>query len=322
MIRNIVENAGIASVQSMVNCIRTIDRLGENGSGDIISFLQSLNDNKEEYNNYVDTTKAGRQIEEEIKKAGFILDPGTPLCRNNFREMEDLPGVRGCIRFLIKNEKGEYDWKYFIKKRTKMKKIIINEEEKSFVNPESVREYAISFDSFDAVEEKMIFHNKIRQDRGESWIDNWCDNDEKQKRRVHAFFMDQLRESVSKDAYTGFVKSDSFMAIVCRTTERKMKDLRICYTNGEWALDQKVRGKHKRIMFERSATLYKEFQDGAVTFDEGCFIEKGEPYLWEDDIRFRVIGTGKYYKWDVKGLITEEDSDYWTYKFDEILNPI
>lgn len=131
---NIVENSNVNNISSMQGCMKLIKELAEesfenredNGNEDycIYELLCTLEDG------FVEKSFAKEQLKEEIAKAKQILD-GDQLRKYNDNktwedviiEAENYAFFKGAIRFLFRNEKGEWDWKDFDTKWGNAKKI-------------------------------------------------------------------------------------------------------------------------------------------------------------------------------------------------------
>ena len=112
---NIVENANINSIATMIGAIRLIDELGEH-SHNIYEFLASK-DSK------IKSETAKEQVKEEIAKAKQILN-GSPRDDGKswekiIRDAEKYAFFKGAIRFLFQDAEGnvtEESWGQFDKK--------------------------------------------------------------------------------------------------------------------------------------------------------------------------------------------------------------
>lgn len=105
---NIVENANINSIATMIGAIRLIDELGEH-SHNIYEFLASK-DSK------IKSEAAKEQVKEEIAKANQILH-GTPrpdgkLWKEVIIEAENYKFFKGAIRFLFTVDWNDFDTKW------------------------------------------------------------------------------------------------------------------------------------------------------------------------------------------------------------------
>ena len=147
---NIVENSNVNNISSMQGCMKLIKELAEesfenredNGNEDycIYELLCTLEDG------FVEKSFAKEQLKEEIAKAKQILD-GDQLRKYNDNktwediiiEAENYAFFKGAIRFLFRNENGEWDWKDFDTKWRNAKKYLKKEcqdNNKSAVNEE------------------------------------------------------------------------------------------------------------------------------------------------------------------------------------------
>ena len=121
---NIVENSNVNNISSMQGCMKLIKELAEesfenredNGNEDycIYELLCTLEDG------FVEKSFVKEQLKEEIAKAKQILD-GDQLRKYKDNktwedviiEAENYAFFKGAIRFLFRNEKGEWDWTDF-----------------------------------------------------------------------------------------------------------------------------------------------------------------------------------------------------------------
>lgn len=147
---NIVENSNVNNISSMQGCMKLIKDLAEesfenredNGNEDycIYELLCTLEDG------FVEKSFAKEQLKEEIAKAKQILD-GDQLRKYNDNktwedviiEAENYAFFKGAIRFLFRNEKGEWDWKDFDTKWKNVQRYFKKEcqkDDKSAVNEE------------------------------------------------------------------------------------------------------------------------------------------------------------------------------------------
>ncbi|MDR0604180.1 MAG: hypothetical protein LBG80_07765, partial [Bacteroidales bacterium] len=102
---NIVENANITSVQSMIGAMRLIDEL-EKHSREIYSWL--ANDT-----NKIDSDAASEQVAEEREKIKQIINNPTENWEEKIIDAENTAFFKGAIRFMFTKEDGTYDWSLF-----------------------------------------------------------------------------------------------------------------------------------------------------------------------------------------------------------------
>ncbi|MDN5355340.1 MAG: hypothetical protein PWQ43_282 [Rikenellaceae bacterium] len=120
---NIVENANIVNIQSMINTMREIDKLSKD-SHNIYDKLKNL-----------DVKNTGilyEQLKEEKEKANKILEPGW---ESKIIEAEKYAFFHGSIRFLFRKDPDSYDWNNFDMRFEKAKKYffekVVQEDGKS-----------------------------------------------------------------------------------------------------------------------------------------------------------------------------------------------
>lgn len=102
---NLVENGNINSIESMIGSLRLIDELSSN-SHNIYAFLAT--------DEPIKSNVAAEQQNEEREKAKKILED------INWEEViisaEKYAFFKGAVRFLFRNETGEWDWENFYQK--------------------------------------------------------------------------------------------------------------------------------------------------------------------------------------------------------------
>lgn len=149
---NIVENSNVNNILSMQGCMKLIKDLAEesfenredNGNEDycIYELLCTLEDG------FVEKSFAKEQLKEEIAKAkqilkgsydGNLAELKGKTWEDVIIEAENYAFFKGAIRFLFRNEKGEWDWKDFDTKWRNAKRYFKKEcqkDDKSAVNEE------------------------------------------------------------------------------------------------------------------------------------------------------------------------------------------
>ncbi len=111
---NIVENANINNIPSMIGCLRLVEELAEH-SHNILEWLKDKGATlKSEF--------AKDQIAEEIEKSKQILSDRTMAWKKKIEDAEKAAFFRGAIRFLFKDGKGDVNWKDFDTKYSNTKK--------------------------------------------------------------------------------------------------------------------------------------------------------------------------------------------------------
>ena len=109
ILRNLVENAGVDTVESMITCLRFIDKLG--------CFLRENNWKIYEFLPYYTpedispTSRLGVQWQEEKEKAKKIC--ADPSLEAKIKEAESYCFFNGTIKFLFTDRNGNVDWTNF-----------------------------------------------------------------------------------------------------------------------------------------------------------------------------------------------------------------
>ena len=155
---NLVENANIDTIASMVGCIRLIDELSSHANT-INKFLAS---NKSR----IDSNYAKEQIAEERKKAKLLLGDNSEEWKNILLESEKFFLFTGAIRCLFSSSDIDYNenieeyksrWKNSQKYFNKSEVVISDDFSKDAV---LMRSLISEFTSWEQIE-KFIFDNNI-----------------------------------------------------------------------------------------------------------------------------------------------------------------
>lgn len=102
---NIVENANINTIPSMIGCLKLVEELAEHSH----NILEWLKDDGVS----LKSDFAKEQVAEEIEKAKRILSDTSMVWKKKIEDAEKAAFFRGAIRFLYRNDKGEVDWNDF-----------------------------------------------------------------------------------------------------------------------------------------------------------------------------------------------------------------
>lgn len=108
---NIVENAGVNSISSMIGVMRLIDELSIH-SHEVYSFLDS-----QKHRKTIASNAAQEQLNQEINKAAQILSGEKSADNDSWEKIivkaEEFAFFNGSIRFLFQDEDGIPDWDNF-----------------------------------------------------------------------------------------------------------------------------------------------------------------------------------------------------------------
>lgn len=303
--RNIIENAGVDSVESMITVMRKINEFDPQ---DILVQLNNQSTNSKA------NTKIDKQIGEEIIKAKKISE--SEEWKTRIRTAEDTLFLCGKIKILFTDDIGQVNWEFFDDKLKNLNTFFSG----NLASVDFVKKYAKSFISFESVHDKgnLIFHNIGWQARGDSWLDELSEGD---TGRVDCLLRG-IELDCAQDDYRAFVTSRTFDRIVEKSGVFKGKeDLRIAwYWNGVYgcyALYKKSAQNNKLCFdyfssehppFLRNSMLSQLKDDDSFSLDDNQEVVEKEPYYFGDDIKFSY--DGKYYVW------TSNDSIY-TYDFNK-----
>jgi len=284
--RNIIENYGIDSINAMILCMKELNSFKDNVKN-IFEHLKML-----PIPLFDKPTKCELQKKEEILKAKQL---GT-LNENLIREAEDYSIFCGQIRILYTDDNGNENWTDFATKFSKAKSIF--DSNNGSVVLDYVKQYARSFADFNSTQDKMIFHQKGWQNRG----DNWLDVLEKDYTRSHKLLTGSMTD-VSSGEYKSFLESRTFEAVVKKWNPiTGESDLRIAMYHDKWALYKK--GVHNGKLyfddnsFKRNQKIKELCENSSISsfeIDAKSNFNLSECYYWGDDIEFTY--NRKSYLW-------------------------
>ena len=290
--RNVIENSGVDSVTAMISTMRKIDDFDPK---DILTSLAEMQIG------LVESTKTAKQIQEEIQKARKIKSENKDW-KQQIIEAEDTLFLCGKIGFLFKDDKGQENWDNFKTKLANLKEFF----DKDGASIDFVRRYALSFEDFNDVSDKLIFHNKSWQRRGDSWLDILSEDDSE---RVHKILMDEEYNN-AKGPYKEFVNSESFeKAVLKEGVFEGKKDLRIAWYNNSYALYKK-RAQNDKLCFDYSSDEHPEYSllrnsllselrevDG-FSLGSNQIIVEDESYYYGDDVFFEYNNINYFWSSD------------------------
>ncbi len=340
--RNIIENAGISSIKAMIDCMRLLDKYG-NHSVDILQYLHDLkNDDSKKAEigfegfSYEKLSYIHAQIAEEVQKAFKIMeheDQRRDDIKRLIRKTEDYSVFCGSIRFLFLDDNRNEDWgeneDNFKKRLNRAEKVFI--DGKNAVNYDFVKKFDALFKDYEDASEKYIFHVKGWAERGDSWLDVFCDYD--CRKQVNKWLLGN-EISVARDRFNSFVSSDAFETIVKKNKVLESKgDMRITRKDEHWVCVRKSSPKdmlifddddfHRNEHLSKLETKYKLVND-RYPFLINDSIKIGEGYYWYKDVYFMndsedifvYNSEGKIYKIHRDGNLDKE------YIFNETQNDI
>lgn len=309
--RNVIENAGVDSVAAMVSAMRKIDDFDPK---DILTALSEMQIG------LVESTKIAEQIQEEIQKVRKIKGENKDW-KQQIIEAEDTLFLCGKIGFLFMDDKGQENWDNFKTKLANLKEFFGKDE----ASIDFVRRYALSFKDFNDVSDRLIFHSKGWQRRGDSWLDVLSEDDSE---RVHKILMCEEYNN-AKGPYKEFVNSKSFeKAVLKEGVFEGKKDLRIAWYNNSYALYKKSvqndklcfdysSDEHPEYLLLRNSLLSKLREVDGFSLESNQIIVEDEAYYYGDDVFFEYNNIN--YFWSSDDCIYTFDIDKGTKSKNKIL---
>ena len=162
--KNLIENAGIDSISSMITCMRLINDI----------FKKTKENNYDIYdtlaNKYIIESPSSMldyQLIEEIEKAKVIYY-GNKL-EGEIIEAENFSFFNGTIRFLFLDENGSVNWDLFDKKFKKSKELF---KDNNTVSSKTVFALLQYFEQFDDIIDLHLFSTKGYHPRQWNWKKN------------------------------------------------------------------------------------------------------------------------------------------------------
>ena len=290
--RNVIENAGVDSVAAMVSAMRKIDDFDPK---DILTALSEMQIG------LVESTKIAEQIQEEIQKAKKIKGENKDW-KQQIIEAEDTLFLCGKIGFLFRDDKGQENWDNFKTKLANLKEFFGKDE----ASIDFVRRYALSFEDFNDVSDRLIFHSKGWQRRGDSWLDVLSEDDSE---RVHKILMCEEYNN-AKGPYKEFVNSKSFeKAVLKEGVFEGKKDLRIAWYNNSYALYKKSvqndklcfdysSDEHPEYLLLRNSLLSELREVDGFSLESNQIIVEDEAYYYGDDVFFEYNNINYFWSSD------------------------
>lgn len=309
--RNVIENSGVDSVTATVSTMRKIDDFDPK---DILTSLSEMQ------TGLVESTKTAKQIKEEIQKARKIKSENKDW-KQQIIEAEDTLFLCGKIGFLFRDDKCQENWDNFKIKLENIKEFF----GKDMASIDFLRRYALSFEDFNDVSDRLIFHDKGWQRRGDSWLDILSEDDSE---RVHKILMGEEYNN-AKSPYKEFVNSESFeKAVLKEGVFEEKKDLRIAWYNNSYALYKKSAqndklcfdyssDEHPEYLLLRNSLLSKLREVAGFRLDRNQIIVEDESYYYGDDIFFEYNNIN--YFWSSDDCIYTFDIDKGTKSKNKIL---
>ena len=300
VVRNLTENAEIASKEAMISCMRKISELGE-GCRNILQYLK-------------DRTKPGKesllekQEWEEIEKAKHITS--CPGDRDKIIEAENHAFFNGTIRFLYHNPDGNPDWDHFDRKFSSCRSLFTKDNE---VPTETIRKFLNLFKNFTEIAYKHYFTKIGYHSRNSCWKkDILCSEDRITTEKVHQLLMGAMDAPTGQDKiYWGFVQSELLDKICNHGKNHKFE-----YRSSEEIIQKKYGHYNDNDVVyvgEKRIEKNKILLAIADHVEEKSFEQNDSKFIWGREIAFSY--GGKEFLWmeetaDSKGIFLQDGKKY------------
>lgn len=318
---NIVENAGVNSISSMIGVMRLIDELSIH-SHEVYSFLDSQKSGKT-----ITSNAAQEQFNQEINKAVQILH-GEPRSDGKtwekiIKEAEQFAFFKGSISFLFQDGDGHPKWTDFDTKWENAKKYFdtdgVKDDDNNNVKykTDAILLKAVLYhvnDFWKYIEyQKFVFDNK-----GETWKSNIL-LEQGWEKAVHKIMMNDLSIQVRDDdclMYKNLYNSNLLKYVAAQQTNS-----RINWIHGHRAL---YPPRYEGILldddnnnFYRNSILFALLSDHLITSNqkiECCDFFKG----W--DVNFYYIKDGSHveFQWNTDNHVYLVEEGKWVIRDDKI----
>ncbi len=303
VVKNLIENAAVEGIESMITCLRLIDGLGtylSNNGWQVYEFIHQYTPE-----NLSANSRLGVQWKEEQEKAMKIN--AEPSFEPIIREAESYCFFNGTIRFLFTDGKGNVDWNDFA---LKFKNAKIRFRDKNRVSPETVKLFLEMFESFESIQElgndSYYFTTKGYHPRNKCWKNTILGN-HKLASQIHNFLQDTPC-SCAKGLYSEFINSGAVEEICEKSNNYKYR----YHLSRSWAVHRDYSQTDGFYVYDgrldKNAVI-KALNDAGIIelFTENKFFSQ---FLWGTEVWFRC--NAKEYCWTVdwngKDIIQMKDA--------------
>jgi hypothetical protein len=288
---NLVENAAIENVETMIGCLREIDGLGKllrNRSWDVYANLAA-------YTMKSSIGQLVKQWEEEKQKAAQILEH--PDMLEMIISAEKFAFFKGTIRFLFTGADGSITWDNYLVKLGNAQKLFSNNET---VSVNTIKSFLGMFESFeDLGSESYFFTTKGYHSRNSCWKKNILCNASVYK-QVDALLLGA--PVVAKGDYQKFLESGAVEVISKKNHNYNYryhysKDIGVHrdYSSTEGIYTSPQRRERNKIMIDLQ-------NDGIIAMDKEVVL--ANEFLWGKEIAFTYCG--KQFCWSI-----DWDCNHW-----------
>ena len=307
IVKNLIENAAVEGIESMITCLRLIDEVGiflSNNEWKVYEFLPQLTP-KSISNN----SRLGLQWAEEQEKARKIhIDPSIEAL---IREAESYCFFNGTIRFLYTDGNGNINWDEFPSKFDVAK---LRFKDNNMVSSNSVKLFLSMFENFDELgTDSYYFTTKGYHPRNKCWKTTILCNPYLVA-QVHNFLQDSPC-SRATGLYNEFINSGSVEVICSQSDSYKYRY--------HWSRSYAVHRDYSQTAglyvydgrLDKNAIIEALNNAGIIElFEENKFYGR---FLWGTEVWFRC--NSKEYLWIVdwngKDIIQMKDVPLRTFEW-------
>ena len=282
VIRNIVENAAIDNVPTMVTCMRLINKIATKlrmFDNEIYKVLNAYSDSLS--NSPLDT-----QLKEEIDKSKKIMEDAS--WESKFEEAEKYSFFNGTIRFLYTSDTG-FSWDDFDSKFNRAKKLFSDK----VVSSNTTLAFLRHFSSFEEIKDKYLFTSIGYHPRNKCWKKDILCNEDMIK-QVHALLMETAEPSRDDD-YQSFITSGLVEKIITKAENYRFR----YHWHYYWAIHKdysQSEGVFVSLEHKAKCEALKRLVDSnTILLVDADFNSYHNGYYW--GIKLPFIYNGSEYAW-------------------------
>ncbi len=284
VVRNLIENAAIDNVPSMITCMRLIKKIAEQLKRHNNDIYETLKAYSEGFSN----SQLERQLKEEKDKAEKIIED---ICwESKIEEAEKYAFFNGTIRFLYMNG-SVANWDEFDVKYSRAKTLFKD----NTVPTSTIALLLKQFSGFEKIKDKYLFTSVGYHARHKCWKkDILCSEDINVAKSVHSLLMNVSGPTLDTD-YQSFINSGLIEKIVSKDESYKYR----YHWHNYWAIHKdysQMEGVY--VSLERKAkceALKKLIDAGTVELSDSNFNFYKNGYYWGIKVAFEY--NGAQYNW-------------------------
>ena len=288
VIKNLIENAGIDTIPTMITCMRLINNLAKA----LYDYKCDIYETLHNYSVGNPNNQLDYQLIEEKEKAEKILEGEN--WEQRIIEAENYSFFNGSIRFLFHDGEGKTDWSQFDKKFEKAEELFKLEEDR--VKLETVERFFKYFKNFNEINNQYFFTTVGYHPRNKCWKkDILCIDNDYIKAKVHDLLTEKPEPDYDSD-YESFLKS-GLIEIIAK--KESSYNYRLRFFNNEPYIYKKqctregiYVSSHRKMMCEKFYSFVKSQQISLINPNYN-FYRNG--FYWGGSVMFSYNGNS--YGW-------------------------